>query len=208
MKPSLPISLRRRAGLTLVELIISLAIMALIGTTVAAMLSAVAYGTDSGREVRSLIARSKMTTARIDAAIRESRAVLGTSDGVLVLWMRDEDEDEIADPDELRRLEFDTTAETLTSYTAAAMTAEEEDAGDGTAFIEALTLGMEFWPEAAADQLVTATWAGGVTAWTVTPDATDLEDVRLVSYRLTLRAAGDTPTVIGVAALRNAKAEP
>ena len=48
---------RCRAGLTLVELIISLAIVALIGLTVASMLSAVAYGTDSGRDVRSSIAR-------------------------------------------------------------------------------------------------------------------------------------------------------
>ncbi len=194
----------RRAGLTLVELIISLAIMALIGVTVASMLSAVAYGTDSDRDVRSLIARGKMTTARIDAAICESRSVLSTSQGVLVLWMRDEDGDETVDADEVRRLAFDGDAGTLTSYTAAAMTEADEDAGSGSDLSAALQTGTG----PAMAQLVAARWAERVEGWKVSTDDANPVKSRLVNYRLTLRSGGETPTVIGVAALRNVTEEP
>ena len=70
-----------------------------------------------------------MTTARLDAAVRESRAVLAVADGVLVLWMRDDDGDETADADEVRRLEHDADAATLTSYRSTVFTEAEEDAG-------------------------------------------------------------------------------
>ena len=199
---------RRRAGLTLVELIIALAIMALIGLTVSAMLSAVAYGTDSGRDVRASIARGKMTTARIDAAIRESRAVLAASEGVLVLWMRDEDGDEIADADEVRRLEHDASAATLTSYRSTPFTEAQEDAGDDAECLKTLTLGIQQWPAAAADRLVTVRWASGVGTWQATLDAPAPAAARLVSYRLGLSAAEDAPVLIGVAALRNVTEEP
>jgi hypothetical protein len=179
--------------------------MALIGVTLASMLSAVAYGTESGRDVRELIARGKMSTARLTAAIRESKRVIHADNGLLILWMRDADRDGEIDADEVRRLELNAATGIVTSITTRVFDEAEETAGDADALLASLT-------DTAAGFLLTGdpdanetTFIAGLGAWSNTLDEATPEASRLVSFRLTLVGGEDREDhiAIGSAMLRN-----
>ncbi|MDH3584767.1 MAG: hypothetical protein OER86_11180, partial [Phycisphaerae bacterium] len=67
---------RPRLGLTLIELLLGLAITALVGLGVTMILVSASYGTTTQKELRSLAVRHKTIAARFDAALRASRKVL------------------------------------------------------------------------------------------------------------------------------------
>lgn len=207
MKSIAPISLCRskrsaaaRRGLTLIELIMALGIMTLIGATIAGMLSAVAYGTDEDSDVRKLVARKKTVSMRINAAVRGSQRVLDagqTADQTwLVLWGRDLDGNDAPSLLEIRLLEYDAAARTLSSYAAP----------DGTADV-AYTLVDDF--DTITDTLrgtadfPETRWVNDAEAFDVTLDDVDPQSAKLVSYRLSLTAGNLTDTAIGTAKLRN-----
>ncbi|MEM1109691.1 MAG: hypothetical protein AAGH99_13480 [Planctomycetota bacterium] len=207
MKSITPTSLCRgrrsavgRRGLTLIELIMALGIMTLIGATIAGMLSAVAYGTDEDSDVRKLVARKKTVSMRINAAVRGSQRVLDagqTADQTwLVLWGRDLDGNDAPSLLEIRLLEYDTAARTLSSYAAP----------DGTADV-AYTLADDF--DTITDTLrgtadfPETRWVNDAEAFDVTLDDADPQSAKLVSYRLSLIAGNLTDTAIGTAKLRN-----
>ncbi|MEM9914825.1 MAG: hypothetical protein AAF911_07690 [Planctomycetota bacterium] len=190
----------RGRGLTLIEMIMALGIMALIGATIAGMLSAMAYGTDEDSDVRKLVARSKMVSMRINAAVRGSQRVLEAGETAdltwVVLWGRDLDENDAPSLLEIRLLEYDAAAGTLSSYTAPDGTADVlyTLADDFDAITDALR-GTADFPE--------TRWANDAQGFTVTLDETDPQSARLVSYRLSLTAGNLTDTTIGTATLRN-----
>ncbi|MEM8739606.1 MAG: prepilin-type N-terminal cleavage/methylation domain-containing protein [Planctomycetota bacterium] len=191
---------RRCAGLTLVELLLSLAITATIAASVAGMLSALAYGTDAGRDVRALVARQKMVTARFEAAVRGSRMVLATGDTAsgawLVLWTRDLDEDGLPSLQEIRLLEHDAASETLSSFVAAEG-ATDAEYGLGDDF-DAITHGLK-----ATEDFPATRWGNGVTELGLTLDRNTAQDARRVSYRLSFSAGRVTEVAVGTARLSN-----
>lgn len=192
--------LARRRGLTLVELLLALAILSLISLTTGVMLSAVAYGTDSDRDIRALVARNKMLSARITAALRGSGMVLevgSNSDGTwAVLWERDLDGNDVPSLLEIRRLEYDAAAGTLASHAAP----------DGTTDV-VYTLSDDFL--VITDALMgTASftetlWAQDVTGFEISHRLSDPQLEKLISYQLTLSENGFTDTTIGTSYLRN-----
>ena len=66
---------------------------------------------------------------------------------------------------------------------------------------------MQHWPNASADRLIAARWAGDVADWSAATDAADVADARLINYRLRFSADPDAPVLIGVASLRNLQAD-
>ncbi|MEL7087307.1 MAG: prepilin-type N-terminal cleavage/methylation domain-containing protein [Planctomycetota bacterium] len=190
----------RRRGLTLVELLIALAILALVAATIGGMLSAVAYGTDTDRDIRQLVARNKMVSTRLNAALRGGRMVLETgSDSAgdwLVMWHRDLDGNGQPSLLEIRRLDFDATAQTLTSYTAPGTATDVlYTTADDFATITTNLMGTAAFPA--------ELWAKDAEAFSITPGHADPQLARTLSYRLSLTAGGLTDVSIGTVKLRN-----
>ena len=116
---NMPMSRYRRgaAGMTLVELLLSLTITGFIGAGVAGMLMAVSYGADDARDVRTSVILHKTISERVNASVRGSRQVLAAAPSYVVLWIGDTRADGLPNVSELRRIEHDGTADELTSYT-------------------------------------------------------------------------------------------
>ena len=190
----------RYRAMTLVELVMALAITAIIGVTIASMLSAVAYGTDTDHDVRRLSARGKTATLRLDAALRGCVLVLDGGDGWVVLWQQDLDGNGLPSLREIRLLEFTPpVAGTEGHFDSCEATSNAPDT--------AYTLDADF------DTITTALvgtanfpaerWANGVTGCVFAFDAGSTQSARLVSYQLTLAAGGKADAQLGTVRLRN-----
>ncbi|WP_184675879.1 type II secretion system protein [Algisphaera agarilytica] len=182
-------------GLTLVELMMALGVMGLISAAIAGMLSAVAYGTSADSDVRKLVARGKMVSMRLDAALRGSRMVLDAGSDWVALWERDLDENGEPSLLEVRLIEFDAATESLSSYTAPDGTTDVlySTSSDFDAITHTLR-GTADFPE--------TRWGNDATAFEFTLDQTDPQAARLASYRLSLNAGNLTEVVIGTTLLR------
>jgi len=187
----------RRRGLTLVELLLALMITGMIGAAIAAMLAAVSYGTDSAKDIRSLVARNKALNARIAATIRSSTMVLESGSDYLVLWTNDSDEDGEPSLLEIRRLDFDSGSNEFSSYVAP----------DGTTDVY-YQVGVTNFGTTTAALMGTASfpkelWATQVVSWTKALDDADATQADLVSFQIELMAGDLTDTAIAAVSLRN-----
>ena len=195
---------RRRAGMTLVELLLTLTSTALIGAAIAAMLSAVSYGTSSNKDMRSLVVRNKIVNARFSAALREAHMVLEAGNNYICLWRVDTDESETPNLGEIQWIELDTDNDRIQSFQAdfSGMSQAEIDAANRefalAADFDAATAG-----DRGTDLFPAEVWAGSIGRWTVTlNDPTD-QQASLASYRFVLEHDDMSDTMIGAAALRN-----
>ena len=190
----------RRRGLTLVELMIGLAILATISAAAGGMLTAVAHGSSDDQEIRSLIARGKTVSLRMNAAVRGSRMVLDAgrdeAGSYAVLWSRDLDGNGEPSRHEIRRLQFDRTRAVLESYAAV----------DGSADIE-LSTGADFGSETLAwmgdGSLAAERWASGVSAFDLALEYGNPQLSRTLSYRITLSQNSHDEINVGTVLLRN-----
>lgn len=187
----------RHIALTLVELLMALAITGMIGAAVASMLSAVSYGTDSTKDIRSLVVKNKTISARITAAVRESAQLLDAGDGYVVLWTKDLNDSDMPDLLELRRIELDSATGELSDYTpdpAATDVVYDLDTDDFDTVTNNLIVDGD---------LVGELWATDVSAWEIDLDDADAQSAELVSFRLTLSAGGMSDTSINAVSLRD-----
>ncbi|MFQ5592024.1 MAG: hypothetical protein ACE5HE_12730, partial [Phycisphaerae bacterium] len=177
-----------RRGLTMVELLLALAIAALVCMSVAAMLSAVSYGTSSERDLRDAVVRAKVTDARISSAIRGSRAILEAGVDYLVLWTEDSNPNGTANaPDlaEMRLVERD-ASNNLNSYAFPASWSQAQiDAanvsysltGNPSGFFRTATSSAK-----TAGSFQPTLWATNVTSIQFLLDGVDPVSTNLVSY--------------------------
>ncbi len=112
--PHHAITRRRRAGLSLLELMLALVGTAFIATAVAAMLDAVAYGATTGQHLRDLVPRHRMLSGRLTDTLASSERILTTSATTVVLWRQDRNNDGITDTDELAWLTYSASNDLLT----------------------------------------------------------------------------------------------
>ncbi|MCC6579850.1 MAG: type II secretion system protein [Phycisphaeraceae bacterium] len=200
----LPTRIRRAAGMTLIEMILGLAGVAMVGLAVAAMTSAVAYGTSSSKDIRSLVVKHKTIASRLTAALRGSHRVLASNNAILVLWVEDVNGDAVPQLSELRRLEYEGAAGELRSYktdftgmTEAQIAAVEATFALDANFINetASRIGQTYFP--------VEVWSHGVAGWTASFNDATVQDATLVAYRITLQSGDLTDIAIGTAAMRN-----
>ena len=78
-----------RPGLTLIELLVSLAITALVAAATAAMLAAVTTGISTRRDNRTVMVRASAAQSRLASYIAPSRSILSSNGTDLVLWLDD-----------------------------------------------------------------------------------------------------------------------
>lgn len=109
-KPS--ITLMRAAGtahrgLSMLELLLSLAITAVVATAITGMLGAVSASVDGSRSARSVMILANAAASRMSAYITPSRCVLGVDGPNVTLWFDDSRESGTVHATEIRWLTFD-----------------------------------------------------------------------------------------------------
>ncbi len=195
-----PNAIQRSRGMTLVELLIGLAVVAMIGAVVAVLMTAVAYGTESQREMRQVNTRLHVVATRLTAATRSSRMVLAEGEDYIVLWLADTDANGKPNLSELKRIERDEATDTLLSYKAADDLSSEQDTIyelDSTDFDAATRA------KCGSSEFPQTLLASTVTAWDIDLSDSNPQDARLVSYRLTVAINGVQNTLAATASLRN-----
>lgn len=195
---------RRFRGMTLVELMLAMASTAMIGLAISAMLAAVAYGTQGGKDARTLVVKAKTINSRLSASVRRSALVLACNDAsqdgddFLVLWTPGPDVDGSAPrTSELHRIEFHGPTGQVRSYrnpSPGADTTYNLATDDFNAVTQSLISG---------GTLPVEIWATGVEALQLRLDVAAAREAKLISYRFTLRAGDLAEVVACAAALRN-----
>jgi type II secretory pathway pseudopilin PulG len=185
---------RRRAGLSLLELLLALAGVALIGAALVAMLGAVTYGTQRQHDLQKLVAQRQAVTERIETAVRNAEAVLEVDEDYIVLWQEDHHDEGEVNEDEVQRIERHDD-ETLVNYHP------EEDDSDGGVLTGPIGLVTETFADDGT--LVPELWSRGVPRFDPALDADQPREARLVIYRIRLEADETSTAITSAAALRN-----
>ncbi|MCE9590037.1 MAG: hypothetical protein K8S99_05890 [Planctomycetes bacterium] len=196
---------RRRRGLTVIELLLALTVTAMISLAIASMLFAVSYGTDSRNDMRALLLRQRLITARLNALIRSSRMVLAKGSNYIVLWTFDANQNDVPNRSEIRYVELNTTTKELWEYKTVwpgTMTTEQIVAAD-TEYALTSAFGTVIPALKSQSTYPGERWATGVTGWVLSVNNTDTQAATLISYRFALQLSSSTDFVIGAAALRN-----
>ncbi len=105
-----------RRGMTMIELLIALAITAMVAVAIAAMLSAVTEGERSRRDNRGYIIRTHAARARLGAYIARSLRVLEVNGSDTVVWLNDWRQGGTVHATELRWLIFDGPNDAIDVY--------------------------------------------------------------------------------------------
>lgn len=105
-------------GFTLIEILLALAITAMVATVVAALLFSAANGTASRDAVQGNSSLVDVVCTRINSAVRPAGRILAQADGLLVFWTSDSDGNNKPNLSELRRLELDPATGNLVLYAA------------------------------------------------------------------------------------------
>src|SRR5687767_1285640 len=191
----------RRRGISLVEVILALAIAAMISAGVASLLFAVANGTKDRQETRRRNIKAEVMTNRIDTAIRSSAMLLGRDSRALVLWVSDTRSNESPNLSELVRIEWDPTTKEVRGYRAPAGLAPAADVTYDVNTTDFLATTASL---AGTTSFPRETWGNGIAGWQSGPTTAD-RATRLLYYDLTLEFAGVAPsTVRSTVALRGA----
>jgi hypothetical protein len=187
-----------RRALTLAELLLALAGAAVVGAAVATALFAVASGTQTDQDQRSLVGRRNALAARHAGAIRSARRILAHSPTALVMWMADENDSGAPDLSEIQSLEFDGHGQ-LIPYRAPAGLSPADDQpyalSDDFLGIAAALRGTPNWQS--------RPWARDVVAWATTLNHPAPQQANLVLYRATLGAGSQEEILCGAQMLRN-----
>lgn len=185
-------------GFTLVELLLGLAITALIGLGVAMMLGAIGAATRSSIDIRRQVIKRQVAVARLGSLTRSAAMVLAYGDDHLVLWTGDRTGNGVPDLSELRRIEWDQAQQRL-------LTAEAPDDLNPAADItydfddsfNTITAGL-----AATAVFPQTTTLEGVTAWAVQLDEADAQSARAVQLQITVDNNGVSDTAVIMSSLR------
>lgn len=190
----------RAPGLTLVELLIGVAITALIGAAIAAMLLAVSSSSSNQAGARYMAAGHGAVAARLGATIRCSKLVLAAGNGHIVLWVPTRSATAAPVLSELCRIEHDAATKKLYCYRAGAdlPAADDVEYPLGSTDFDVLTEVLK-----AQEQLLPTTWAQGLATCRFLLGGNDPRQARFVGYRLGIESGEASATAVGGAALRN-----
>ncbi len=191
-------------GMTLVELLMALAITALVTLAAAGMLSAVTHGSAERTDMRSLIVRQEMISQRLSAAARASRQVLASDGTQLVLWMTDANHDGLPQVGEVRWIVFSQKDGTLTSTHVKFPESLSDE--QRTTLDRAYVAGQKLQTQLTGlgSYVVTEPWATEVADWQLAAREPSDSRAGLLSYRVTFTDHHhQRQTIVGAAALRS-----
>ncbi len=187
-----------RRGFTTIELLLSLAVTAMVGMVVVMMLAGVTTATDRQHDTRRASTQRQVAIVRLGELTREAAMVGAMGPRHLLLWLHDEDDDGKPRLSELRRIEWDEQAGEVWVY----------EAGDRP-WLDDLMQDRSFDSyDALTRHLKGTDWFPGrrrlndVTGWSVVLDEDDPHAARLLRLRVTLDQPGGEDTATIIAALR------
>jgi hypothetical protein len=179
-------------------MLLSLAILALIGSVLTSMLFAMSHVTRGTAETRRRNLKTEVINERIDTTIRGSSRVLAAGPHWLVLWLGDSRADSAPDLSELCRIEWDAATKEIRCAKAPAGLADANNTAyaftDDLATITDNLAGTANFPE--------QVWARNVTDWTLGLDGAAPSAARFVQYSLTIQDQSTTETSHSCASLR------
>lgn len=97
-------------GLTLVEMMLALAVTALVAGAIAGMMSAVSAGVGARRDARSAMIRANLASIRLNGYAAPARALIDVEDERFALWFNDDRPGGTVHVSEVRWFEFDALA--------------------------------------------------------------------------------------------------
>jgi prepilin-type N-terminal cleavage/methylation domain-containing protein len=201
----------RRRGLTLVELVIGLAITAIVSAVLAILINATAVGTNSTQDGRRSLVKMQGIKAQLEDTIKNSNCVLATGTNYILLWTGDlngapTSVNRAVNLSELRLIEVNTTTGNLNNYavqwpanfTSGSIVAADTTYSASTTWYAACTTAK------AGGYFVPITIATNVTGMTVSLDSATVTQARLVSLVITFTDAGTSSRNLMVGAgIRN-----
>jgi hypothetical protein len=182
--------------------VLAIAVTVVIGASLAAMLMSVSTGVSDQTETQALMVGHAAALGPICEAVRASKMVLASGQGVLVLWIPGPAHGDSPRLSELCSVEHSATGKQLFLYHPAA---DLGPVGD----TEILLDGTDFLAIAAAAK-AKGTFSGrllatGVEKWDIALDQPDPQRATFVYQQLTLSADDQSETRSAGAALRNAR---
>jgi len=190
----------KRRGLTLLELLLALSGTAVIGTAVTMLITGVAYGTQTDKDLRELVTRQMALRARLEAELRESRLILDAGSDYVILWSADTNGDDLPNKSELQVIEYDAPLDRVMRYAPAdGITDVAYSTSDDFRTLTDAYKGDATFPG--------ERWAENITSVELTLDNIDPQSARLVSFRVGMNGGEVPDTVIGAASLRNEVSE-
>jgi prepilin-type N-terminal cleavage/methylation domain-containing protein len=114
---TIPTQTRARKGVTLIELLLAIAITAMIALGVASMMTTVSTVSETDREARSALLRSLAVREALRAYVEESLCVLQVSDDNLTIavWLEDDLGPGLVNISEMRVVRFDAATSAIVS---------------------------------------------------------------------------------------------
>lgn len=192
-------SRRRRAGFTLVELMMALLGMAAVAVAITVLSSATARAKQNQKALWRLTMHEQVIMRRLGDRIRAAVRILDAGDSWIVLWSGDADDSGAPCFLEMERIEHDTAVHALSSHLA-------DPLAPGVDTDLPLT-GTDFGAvTAAATQdgtFVESRWGRSVDAFELTLNDPDPAQATLVTWRMSLQSMELEDTLVCAAALRD-----
>jgi prepilin-type N-terminal cleavage/methylation domain-containing protein len=201
---------RGARGMTLMELLIGLAITAIIAGVLAILMNSTAVGTNSQQDGRRSLVKFQSIKAQLGDALANSRCILDVGSNYIVYWIGDQagaptPVNNAVNLSELRMLEVDTTTGNLNLYAttwptgftnANIISADSEYASTTTwhAAAETAKGGAYFLPTLVATN---------VTSMTTSLDASAATQAKMANVVITFTDSAGTKQVLATAALAN-----
>ncbi|NOX58210.1 MAG: prepilin-type N-terminal cleavage/methylation domain-containing protein [Planctomycetes bacterium] len=178
---------------TLVELMLALAVMAVVGVTATAILSATTYGTSDDQLRRGLMVKTEVIKQRINGSVRSALEVVLPASGspnstdYFIVWANDTNTDSTKDNNEMLLVERNTSTNELSAYRNPSATGTFSDAATfRTAALAAYP--STRWATNCSALSCTGTFGTGQTT--------------LLTYSFTLTNGGTSASAKGAASLR------
>jgi prepilin-type N-terminal cleavage/methylation domain-containing protein len=201
----------RRRGLTLIELVIGLAITAVVSAVLAILINATAVGTNSTQDGRRSLVKMQGVKAQLEDTIKNSSCVLAAGANYIVLWTGDLNGaptpvNRAVNLSELRLIEVDTATGNLNIYAVQwpANFGNGSIVAADTTYSAATTWYTACSTAKAGGYFVPTTIATSVTGMTVSLDSATVTQGRLVSLVIAFTDAGTSSRSLMVGAgIRN-----
>ena len=189
-----------RAGFTVIELLLAMAVSSMVGLVVVMMLMQSGTATDRQHDTRRASVQRQVATVRLGELMRETAMVVGTGSRHVVLWKQDVNGNGQPELSELRRIEWDDETGEVWVYESPPDLPESED--------ETYLLNPSVINDMTRLRSGTSKFPGqvrltGITGWELAlDDEGDILAARLLRLRVTLEQESGPDEATVVAALR------
>jgi hypothetical protein len=192
-------------GLLLLEMLLALAITAMLGVAVAGVIIMAGQGASTQNDMQESFVRLGLLGSRINASIRESSMVLARGDEYLLLWVADTRADGLPNLSELRLIERDADTRQIGQSIVELPTGLSP--GQLALLDTAYPLTTDFGALVAQlksdGRFVYTLWGRGLEEWALELDDPLPHQATVVSHRLRLTVGTVEESAVSSARLRN-----